>query len=318
MSTTDSSQQAFEVAKNAFKQRLEDETLFKNLLETTSIEHVWKTVEDVQAKPYAERRSRHMEKIRSFLDKLSAYASAVDTFVQVKPDVMALIWGPIRLLLVWTTNIVKFADAVQEAMKKIGDALPQALEMAKTFSDNDKFKELLALFYGDILEFYVIVLKFFNLSRPRLVFESVWPRQRVRIDAVVSLIERHTTWMRSEVTTQRIREEREFRTTSLAHFNKEQDFQELQKFQTLKTRVSPQIYDDRLDWLLNRSCKTSAGWLVSDPSFLEWLDMSKPATRLLWLRGIPGAGKCCLSLDSSKLQELTLLSRQDIPLRSRY
>jgi hypothetical protein len=85
--------------------------------------------------------------------------------VQAKPDILALIWGPIRLLLVWTTNIAKFADAVNEAMKKIGDALPHALKLATLFGDNDKLKAVLALFYRDILDFYVIALKFFGLSR---------------------------------------------------------------------------------------------------------------------------------------------------------
>ena len=106
-----------------------------------------------------------MAKIQCFIDKLSAYASTVDTFVQVKPDIMVLIWGPIRLLLVWTSNIANFADAVTSAMEKIGDALPQFVEVVKIFSENDKVKDVLALFYGDILDFYAIILEFFNSSR---------------------------------------------------------------------------------------------------------------------------------------------------------
>ncbi|KAK4244292.1 hypothetical protein C7999DRAFT_44010 [Corynascus novoguineensis] len=309
MSAHDPSQQAFEAAKNAFKQSLKDENLFRELLATTSVEQVYKAAEDAQAKPYADKRLRHTAKIRGFIDKLTDYASAVDTFVQAKPEILALIWGPIRLLLLWTSNIAKFADAVNEAMKKIGDALPDALKLATIFGDNDKLKAVLALFYKDILDFYVIALKFFNLSRPRLVFESVWPKQRDKIDVVVSNIERHTTLMRSEVTMQRISEEHEFRAKSLAHFDRETDFQELQKFQLLKTRVSPRIYDDRLDWLLNRSCKASAEWLVTDNIFQGWLDMSNPAVRLLWLQGIPGAGKTFLSaaaIDEAKTRHRTL------------
>ncbi|KAH6626209.1 hypothetical protein B0J18DRAFT_443769 [Chaetomium sp. MPI-SDFR-AT-0129] len=309
MSGPDPSQQAFEAAKNTFRQSLKDENLFKELLATTSVEQVYKAAEDAQAKPYADRRLRHMAKIRGFIDKLNDYASAVDTFVQAKPDILALIWGPIRLLLVWTSNVAKFADAVNDAMKAIGDALPHALKLAALFGDNDKFKAVLVLFYKDILDFYVIALKFFNLSRPRLVFESVWPKQRAKIDVVVGNIERHTSLMRSEVTMQRISEEHEFRAKSLAHFDKETDFQELQRFQTLKTRVSPRIYDDRLEWLLDRSAKASAQWLVTDNMFQGWLDVSNPAMRLLWLQGIPGAGKTFLSavaVDEAKKRHRTL------------
>lgn len=165
MSAPDPSQQAFEAAKNDFRKRLKDEKLFKELLATTSVEQVYKAAEEAQAKPHAERRQRHTAKIRSLIDKLSPYAAAVDTFVQVKPDLLALVWGPIRLLLVWTSNIAQFADAVNEAMKKIGDALPDTLKLATIFGDSDKFKAALALFYGDILDFYVIALKFFSKSR---------------------------------------------------------------------------------------------------------------------------------------------------------
>jgi len=164
MSTLDPSQKAFEAAKNAFRKSLNDEKLFKDLMETTSIQGVWKAARDVQAKQDAERRLRHMAKIKTFLDKLSAYTSTVDTFVQVKPDIMALIWGPIRLLLVMTASITKFADAITQVMTKIGDALPQFVEITKTLSDNDRLKDLLALFYRDILDFHVIALKFFSLS----------------------------------------------------------------------------------------------------------------------------------------------------------
>lgn len=192
--------------------------------------------------------------------------------MQVKPDILALIWGPIRLLVVWTSSITKFADAVTDAMEKIGDALPHALRSANIFNDNDKLKALLELFYGDILDFYIIALKFFSLSRSDLVFEAVWPKQRNKIDVVVSNIKRHTTLMRSEVTMQHISAEHEFRDKCLAHFDHETDFQELQRFQTLKIRVSPRIYDDRLDWLLNRSSKNSAEWLAADNIFRGWLD----------------------------------------------
>ena len=161
----DPSHQAFESAKNAFQESLKDEGLLKDIQEAITVEDVWKLASDIQATQDAEKRLRHMAKMRSFLDKLEAYTVVVDTFVQVKPDLLALIWGPIRLLLVWTSNFAMFADALASAMKKIGDALPHFVEVVKIFSNNDRLKDLLALFYRDILDFYVITLEFFNLPR---------------------------------------------------------------------------------------------------------------------------------------------------------
>lgn len=164
MSTGDASQQAFESAKKSFRKSLKDDALFRDILETTSIEKVWEAVKAIQAKQDNEKRLRNMAKIRGFLDKLSAYTAVVDTFIQVKPDIMALIWGPIRLLLVWTGHITMFADAITKVMMKIGDALPQFVDVVNIFGDNEKLKAVLALFYKDILDFYAIALEFFNLS----------------------------------------------------------------------------------------------------------------------------------------------------------
>ena len=323
MSTPGLSQQAFDAAKDEFKKNLKDDKLFKELLATTSVDQVWKAITDIQAVPHAEKRLRHMAKTKRFIQRLSAYANTVDTFVQVKPDLLALIWGSVRLLLVWTTNFSHIADAICDVMEKAGEALPESLEMATTFGDNDKLKEILALLYRDILDFHAITLKFFRMSRtyisrpmrqytqvhvqltsffpgPKVFFEAVWPQQQGRLDVVVSNIRRHTDLMRNEVTLQRIRDEFAFRDKALAEFDEQAEFRDAQKFQSLRTLVSPRLYDDMLDSLRNRSCDKSMAWLVRNKNFADWLDTPNQAARLLWLRGIPGAGKTFLSAAAVK------------------
>ncbi|KAF3760334.1 hypothetical protein M406DRAFT_269589 [Cryphonectria parasitica EP155] len=304
MANPNASQQAFEKAKTTFKKHLKDEKLFEDLLKITSIERVYEAIEHLQAKQDSERRIRRLHKISSFLNKLSAYASAVDTFVQVKPEIMALVWGPIQVLLVWTDNVTKFADAVVAAMEQISDALPHFVDITKIFGNNDMLRDKLALFYQDILEFYTVVFDFFNMSRPRIFFESVWPKQKAKIDVLVSHIERHTALMRNEVSFRHIQEEHEARVKALAHFDGQTSSQELQKFQALQSRVAPQAYNDRLDYLLNRLSEGSMKWLMRDKTLLEWLDMTSSAARYLWFHGIPGAGKFCKTyLSASTVKE---------------
>ncbi|KZL74295.1 NACHT domain protein [Colletotrichum tofieldiae] len=305
MSTFDPARQAFENAKAAFRAKLKDKDLFQQLLQTTSIEQVWQTTNEIQTRQEVEKRMRFMGKIKTFLDKLSDYASVVDTFVQVKPDVMALIWGPIRLLLLWTANVAKLADAIVSATSRIGDVLPPFLETVKIFSDSERLKNVLALFFEDILDFYAILLEFFKLSRRQFLFESIWPKQRERVKVVVESIERHGSLLRNEATLQQIKAEHEARAKALAHFDETSNFQELQKFQALRNYISPDTHGHRLDWLLNRSCKGSTEWLKHNETYLAWLDTSKSAVKLLWLRGIPGAGKTFLA--ASVLEEVKTL-----------
>jgi Cdc6-like AAA superfamily ATPase len=69
------------------------------------------------------------------------------------------------------------------------------------------------------------------------------------------------------------------------------------------------LYDERLDWLRNRSFAGGAKWLLRDPGFQKWLDNSNRDTVWLWLQGIPGSGKTFLAaaaIEASKKLHRTL------------
>lgn len=127
------------------------------------------------------------------------------------------------------------------------------------------------------------------------MFEAMWPSHKKKIDVVVSNLEKDTNLMRAEVTFLDIREAQEARVQALAHFAETHEFQETQKFQGLKSRISPLPYDERLDWLNNRSHPDGAKWLLRDQIFNHWLDVSKRDSIWLWLQGIPGSGKTFLA-----------------------
>jgi hypothetical protein len=160
----DPSLEAFEAAKRSFRDSLGDPSLFNDILQTTTVDQVYDVTEKLQAKLGSEGRLRHLGKIRPYLERVTAYASAVETFVQVKPDVLALIWGPIRLLLQWSSHLMQCWDAITDVVAKVGEALPQFSEMARIFGSKDTIKSLLVSFYRDILDFYVLLLKFVKMS----------------------------------------------------------------------------------------------------------------------------------------------------------
>ncbi|KAH8668654.1 hypothetical protein BX600DRAFT_538673 [Xylariales sp. PMI_506] len=296
MSTTpDPILEAFEAAKRSFRDSLTDPSLFDDILRTTTADQVYDATEKLQAKLGSEGRLRHLGKIRPFLERVTAYASVVDTFVQVKPDILALIWGPIRLLLQWSSNLTQCWDAFTNAIVRIGEALPEFVDVVRTFSSKEAIKELLALFYRDVLDFYVLLLKFVNMSHPKLLFESLWPKHKAKVDVVVHNIERHALLMRNKFTLEHIKEEHEARVKALAHSEQTNNFQELQRFQALMNRVSPALYDKRMDWLRNRSCEGSPRWLMQEKCFSDWLDASNRSIPILWVQGIPGSGKTFLA-----------------------
>ena len=81
----------FERAMREFKGKLKNEALYSEILTTTSIEQVYTLAEKIQADQGKTGHLRHLSKIQKYLERIKLYADAIDTFVQVKPDILALL-----------------------------------------------------------------------------------------------------------------------------------------------------------------------------------------------------------------------------------
>ncbi|KAJ4857218.1 hypothetical protein T069G_08115 [Trichoderma breve] len=246
------------------------------IIKTKTIDEVYDATDALQAEQAKHGRLRHLSKIKPFLEGLQGYADTIDTFVQVKPDVLALIWGPIKLLIQWAASLTQSIDALVNTAAEIGELLPEFKLMAAMFGNNEQMKLVLVLFFQDILDFYAVALKFFGLPHWRVMFEALWPSQKEKIKIVMGHIGRHTNLMRNKVRLEHLREEYEHRQRAFDHFEAIQKSNMRQEYNVIKTDVSPKFYDAELD-------------------FKKWLNGDDDSTRILWLCGIPGAEKTHLA-----------------------
>jgi hypothetical protein len=165
VSPYDPVQSAFEKSIRDFKANLKDDELYREILQTTTIDQVYDITDKLQEEQAKNGHMRHLSKVGPFLERLRGYAGAIETFVQVKPDILALIWGPIKLLIQWTSILKQSLDELVKTIADVGDLLPEFEEVMKLFGHNAQIKDVLALFFQDILDIYMITLKFFSLSR---------------------------------------------------------------------------------------------------------------------------------------------------------
>ncbi|CZR60110.1 related to NACHT domain protein [Phialocephala subalpina] len=302
-------QLVFEKSIRDFKANLKDDNLYSEILQTTTIDQVYDITDKLQAEQAKNGHMRHMSKIGPFLERLRGYVSVIEIFVQVKPDILALIWGPIKLLLQWTSILKQSLDELAKTIADIGDLLPEFADVMKLFGHNERMKDVLALFFQDILDIYVIALKFFSLSRWRIIFEAMWPKQRDKIRVVMSHIERHTSLMRNEVRLEHIHEEHKARLEALEHFERTERSHRRQEYNAIKESISPRTYEEQLDRIRARICEGTGRWLLRDATFTKWLKESQKPAKPIWLQGIPGAGKTYLSstaIDQALSQGRTL------------
>jgi hypothetical protein len=156
----------FKGAILGFRSDLNDEGLYSEILTTTSVKQVHDLVERIQQHQSKAGHLRNLSKIQQYLDKMDLYAGAIDAYVQVQPDILAFIWGPINLLIQWTGTVTRSAtqDVIVNVIADIGDLLPDFTGMA-ALSHEKGLGDRLFLFFQDILDFYSVTLLFFNLSR---------------------------------------------------------------------------------------------------------------------------------------------------------
>lgn len=94
-------------SRREFYRQLKDPTLKAEIDKITTIDQVYEATKRLQEDQGKRKTLRSLGKIRKFLDRLDEYSKVISIFVQAKPDVLALIWGPIKLLIHLSSNLVK-------------------------------------------------------------------------------------------------------------------------------------------------------------------------------------------------------------------
>jgi len=167
MTSVNPLQQVFDEAKREFESKLPSCVPFRSLLSATTIDEVYDAAEKYQKEQEQGKLSklRHLQRIQPLLARLKEYAGVIEVFVQAQPEILALIWGPIKLLLQWTSGWSQGFDAVIKTMERIGELLPCFNDFVIHFLDIERIKDLLGLFYRDILDFYLALVQLFSMSR---------------------------------------------------------------------------------------------------------------------------------------------------------
>lgn len=83
---------AFERAANKLLGKFTDEEQKKYFGQPTSIGDIWDLVENLQAQQASRGALQNMARIEPFIKGMTQYAKVIEVFVQVKPEIMALIW----------------------------------------------------------------------------------------------------------------------------------------------------------------------------------------------------------------------------------
>ncbi|KAH6670655.1 hypothetical protein B0J14DRAFT_100518 [Halenospora varia] len=317
----------FEKILADFKKRLSSQ--HTELCQLTTFDDLKASIKRIQTEQAARDGLRNLNKIKPFLNGLRQYASVLEVFVQAKPEILAFIWGPIKLCLQIASKLNEAFDALLDAYEKIGDSLPILSKVDELFCSHPHVKQVLANIFEDILDFHKRAIVFFKHGTWKLTFKLTYHTFSDMFGDILKKLERSRDLI--------------LQSASVAHFQESQEARILftKGMEALLEQRRNQRRMDILEWLSSELNSTiqhrelqkiramlpqTTRWIFRQPQMLSWLKRTDYAPCVFWLCGIPGAGKTVIfstvvdeiSATLPDAQVVYFYCKNNDPLRSHF
>ncbi|KAK7920284.1 hypothetical protein PG985_008306 [Apiospora marii] len=277
---------AFGDAVEGFTRRLEYPDQI-DLRTAQSIDDVYKETARLQNLQSQTRTLRASKRLKPYLDFLAQYESTIEVFIQVKPDILALIWGPLKLIL-------RAFDKTLEVLGSAGQILPDLHAWASVFPTNLRVRRVLCLFYEDILDLHLTLLNLFGRKKWDLFFEAFWPKTADVLSQIQGRMTKHKHLLTDEVTLENIIQARNVRVREDEESRQIRERDDHELFRRLLADLRINMYDSELEALLRQKSSTLDDWLRENKDYKMWSTSREQRRLSIWLQGIPGAGKSVL------------------------
>ncbi|KIW70328.1 hypothetical protein, variant [Phialophora macrospora] len=291
-----------------YKSRLtkDEEKEFEN----TKLIDVKRQILQIQDQQGKEKKMINLTRMDRFLNALDEWGIVVSSFADSSVFV-AFIWGLVKALLQRANTFSEAFEALLDAYEKIGQHLPSLEPYRGLFAENMDTRNALGLMYSDIAEFHLKALRFFSGSGWKKSFTSFWKDFGTRFGGILKALDQHRSLI------ERLAQQYQFNQYQL---DRKLLFEVVQSYESLREKLIADIdsrvekdqtrkLDDARTLLYasdpivdhERACERrahhehSGRWLLEKTQIKSWKDDDIPESSMLWLNGIPGAGKTVLA-----------------------
>ncbi|RPA72434.1 hypothetical protein BJ508DRAFT_367261 [Ascobolus immersus RN42] len=249
-----------------------------------SISAVYEEVYLIQQTQEKSKAFKYMNRLKPFIDGLDKYSRVIDIFTNVKPELVAFLWGPLKFLLVVSKAHIEALDKLLNAFRSVGESLPRFHLLGSTFSHRREIQVVLVQIYSDILEFYSETLAFFRMKSWKRLFSTMWSSFDEQFTEILERLNRHTELVDKEA--------------AAVHFSEASASHELVRKgvdESRRNRIRQWLrpIDDEITFRkcerIIRDYDCNAEWLFDNKMFTEWKEGHHQP--VLWLTGKPGSGK---------------------------
>ncbi|KAF2261162.1 C2H2 domain-containing protein [Lojkania enalia] len=296
---------AFRAAYTKFRARLPGDQLQN--FEKTTYEQLCQELIRIQYEQEKLKTMMDLSRIQSCLEALTQFGKVVEVFLNVS-EVVAFVWGPIKFLLMTASTTADSFETLLDAYQQIGEVLPMLEAYEDLFNRSPHMLNALELMYIDILEFHRHALRFFSGKLWKKFFRSMWKDFGTKFNGILSNLRRHKELVESQAAVEHMQQYQKDRNQFQRY---EQDIRDMnaklevmikderdKKFTALREwfGVGAQMTSDHELILQVRDKYPATGrWILEHEVIKVWMFADIPVSPMIWMTGIPGAGKTVLA-----------------------
>ncbi|KAK0701292.1 hypothetical protein B0H67DRAFT_558761 [Lasiosphaeris hirsuta] len=307
---------AFEQALADFKSDLKPK--YRAAFQQTTLATLLCEINTIQKEQHATRRLQAVGRLKPTLEALTELGKVVETFLNVS-EVIAFIWGPLKLLLQIGSSLSEAFTELLSVYENLGEELPLLGQYELLFSQSGDMRRALSHLYKGVLDFHKRALKYFLQPMWKQLWQATWKTYRSQFDDILGGVQRHKHLIVSQATLlhiqasqiDKIQRDKEFLDIQEERKRRDKQFQEIaeaesnRRFREMNARYrevagwlrSANVQNDQHEYSDVRAGYPNSGhWFLNNKTFKAWFDpMCQTIPPLLWLSGIPGAGKTILA-----------------------
>ena len=187
-------------------------------------------------------------------------------------------------------------EKILEAFSDIADVLPRIDKLKATFGDSPDFQRVLGLIYSDILEFFQRAYKIFRRRAWHIWFAFDWGLFERRFKSILGKLASHCELLDKEAAAIHFSEMKAMRETRRVEDEEHERGRQCRMVQELFAwlTAAEDEQEEYLHQLADRRHSGTCDWILEHDHVYSWIE-DDTANPIIWMTGIPGAGKTFLS-----------------------
>ncbi|KAH7381988.1 hypothetical protein BKA64DRAFT_584001 [Cadophora sp. MPI-SDFR-AT-0126] len=290
----------FEAVLEDFKKSLNTKQIQN--FQFSTLDDVRQTALEIQNEQDQTKSLMNMTRLESFLEAMDQFGKVIGVFVNASSFV-AFVWGPIKFLLLTARTWTDSFETLLDAYGQLGDHIPLLQQYHSLFGSTSEMTAVLVMMYRDILSFHKEATKLFSGKVWRQLFRSMWKNFESTFKQILDNLKRHRdlikeqatviSFQRQELFIEQYKRDVEDASRSL---EKKQEEEQWKKYLDVREWFSASNSTEADHESCQKAKSPGTGvWILKNEKVRNWLQPDVPESSLLWVNGIPGAGKTILA-----------------------